>query len=97
MVCVVSGVGGVNWTIAVNVFRLQIFCRQQSSVVENLIHTAEADTTETGLFCRVSPGVTLRKNEERHLDAFEMKGLRKIVRVSWTAKKQMSGFLTKLE
>ena len=39
--------GGVNWTIAVNVFRLQIFCRQQSSVVENLIHTAEADTTET--------------------------------------------------
>jgi len=30
---------------------------------------------------------TLRKNEETRLDAFEMKGLRKIVRVSWTAKK----------
>jgi len=30
---------------------------------------------------------TLRKNEETHLDAFEMKGLRKILRVSWTAKK----------
>ena len=30
---------------------------------------------------------TLRKNEERRLDAFEMKGLRKILRVSWTAKK----------
>ena len=30
---------------------------------------------------------TLRKNEETRVDAFEMKGLRKIVRVSWTAKK----------
>jgi len=40
---------------------------------------------------------TLRKNEEARLDAFEMKGLRKILRVSWTAKKTRSGFLTKLE
>jgi len=30
---------------------------------------------------------TLRKNEETRLDAFEMKGLKKILRVSWTAKK----------
>ena len=30
---------------------------------------------------------TLRKNEETRLDAFEMKGVRKILRVSWTAKK----------
>jgi len=30
---------------------------------------------------------TLRRNEETRLDAFEMKGLRKILRVSWTAKK----------
>ena len=29
----------------------------------------------------------LRKNEETRLDAFQMKGLRKILRVSWTAKK----------
>jgi len=29
----------------------------------------------------------LRKNEETRLDVFEMKGLRKILRVSWTAKK----------
>jgi len=29
---------------------------------------------------------TLRKNEETCIDAFEMKGLRKILRVSWTAK-----------
>ena len=40
---------------------------------------------------------TLRKNEETRLDAFEMKGLRKIMRLSWKARKQMSGFLTKLE
>jgi len=31
---------------------------------------------------------TLRKNEETRLDAFEIKGLRKILRVSWTAKKK---------
>ena len=30
---------------------------------------------------------TLRKNEETRLDAFEMKGLRKVLRVSWSAKK----------
>ena len=30
---------------------------------------------------------TLRKNEETRLGDFEMKGLRKILRVSWTAKK----------
>jgi len=30
---------------------------------------------------------TLRKNEETRLDGFEMKGLRKIRWVSWTAKK----------
>jgi len=29
---------------------------------------------------------TLRKNDETLVDAFEMKGLRKILRVSWTAK-----------
>jgi len=30
----------------------------------------------------------LRKNEETHLDAFDMKGLRKILQLSWTAKKK---------
>jgi len=40
---------------------------------------------------------TLRKNEETRLDAFEMKGLRKILRVLLTAEKTKSGFLTKLE
>jgi len=35
---------------------------------------------------------TLQENEEKHLEVFEMKGLRRIQRVSWTAKKQMSGF-----
>ena len=40
---------------------------------------------------------TLGNNEETRLDAFEMKGLRTTLRVSWTAKKTMRGFLTKLE
>jgi len=38
---------------------------------------------------------TLRKNEETGLDAFEMKELRKILRVSWTAKKTNEWVLSK--
>jgi len=38
---------------------------------------------------------TLRKNEETHLEAFEMKVLRKILRVSWTAKKTNEWVLNK--
>jgi len=40
--------------------------------------------------------VTLRKNEERCLDAFEMRGLRKIQLVSWTAKKANEWVLNKV-
>ena len=36
-------------------------------------------------------------NEEQRLDAFEMKGLRKILRVSWTAKKTNDRVLNKAE
>jgi len=38
---------------------------------------------------------TLRKNEETRLEAFEMKGLRKILRVSCTAKKTNKWVLNK--
>jgi len=38
---------------------------------------------------------TLRKNEETRLVAFEMKGLRKILRVSWTAEKTNEWVLNK--
>jgi len=38
---------------------------------------------------------TLRKNEQTHLEATEMKGLRKILRVSWTAKKTNEWVLNK--
>ena len=40
---------------------------------------------------------TLKKNEETRLDAFEMTGLRKIPRVSRTAKKKNQWVLNKLE
>jgi len=40
---------------------------------------------------------TLRKNEESRLDALEIKGLRKIPRVSWTAKKTNCGSSTNVE
>jgi len=38
---------------------------------------------------------TLRKNEETRLEAFEVKGLRKILRVSWTVKKTNEWALNK--
>jgi len=38
---------------------------------------------------------TLGKNEETRLDAFEMKGLRRILRVLWTAKKTNEWVLNK--
>ena len=38
---------------------------------------------------------TLRKNEETRLDAFEIKGLRRMLRVSWTAKKTNEWVLNK--
>ena len=38
---------------------------------------------------------TLRKTEETRFDAFEIKGLRKILRVSWTAKKTNEWVLNK--
>ena len=38
---------------------------------------------------------TLRKNEETRLDAVEMNGLRKILRISWTAKKRNEWVLNK--
>jgi len=38
---------------------------------------------------------TLTKNEETRLDAFETKGLRKILRVSWTAKNTNEWVLNK--
>jgi len=40
---------------------------------------------------------TLKKNEETRLDAFEMKGLRKILRVLWIGKKTNEWVLKKLE
>jgi len=40
---------------------------------------------------------TLRRNKETCLDAFEIKGLRKVLRVSWTAKKTNEWVLNKAE
>ena len=40
---------------------------------------------------------TLRTNEETRLDAFEMKRMRKILRVSWIAKKTNEWVINKAE
>ena len=45
--------------------------------------------------CECTTEFRLKKNEEARLDAFEMKGLRKILRVSWTAKKTSEWVLNK--
>ena len=47
----------------------------------------EDTTNESNIRLYGCESWTFRKNEEKRLDAFEMKGLRKILRVSWTAKK----------
>ena len=49
-VCVVSGMAVWIGQSLHNVFRLQIFWRQQSRVVGNPLHTAEADATQTRQF-----------------------------------------------
>ena len=43
----------VNWTIALNVFRLQIVCRRRTCIVGNPVHAAEGgrDTYKTALSC----------------------------------------------
>ena len=43
----------------------------------------------------LSASILLRKNEETRLEAFEMKGLRQILCVSWTAKKTNEWVLNK--
>jgi len=51
-------------------------------------HSIVASLFSNGIFLRHTVlSWTLRKNEETRLDAFEMKGLRRMLRVSWIAKK----------
>jgi len=56
--------------------------KESASVVCNHVRLSKLDTT-------------LRKNEETRLEDFEMKGLRKILRVSWTAQKTNEWVLNK--
>ena len=51
-------------------------------------------TPRSGNFCIITSS-SLRKNEETRLDAFEMKGLRMMLWVSWTAKKTNEWVLNK--
>jgi len=51
-------------------------------------HSIPISTKMRLMKAQLWPVATYGKNEETHLDAFEMKGLRKILRVSWTAKKR---------
>ena len=53
------------------------------------------DTTNESASAACSNIWTLRKNEETRLDAFEVKGLREILRVSLTAKKRNEWDLNK--
>ena len=63
--------------------------------MEKSQHT-DFDKDMTNESASVACSWTLRKNEETRLDAFEMKRLRKILRVSWTAKKTNEWVLNKV-
>jgi len=54
---------------------------------ENMEKSQHIDFNEDNTNENASLAWTLRKNEDTRLEAFEMKGLRKILRVSWIAKK----------
>jgi len=65
-------------------------------------HGSQIDDRKTSMKALVWPAATygceswtLVKNEATRLDAFEMKGLRKILRVSWTTKKTNERVLNK--
>ena len=62
------------------------FCSDYYNILLGLLPNAHLDTQKE---------FKLRKNEETHLDAFEMKGLRKILRVSRTTKKTNEWVLNK--
>jgi len=61
----------------------------QSITAENVEKSQHTDFNEdtTNVSTYGCESWKLRKNEETRLDAFEMKGLRKILLVLWTAKK----------
>jgi len=66
--------------------------------MEKSQNTVNDDTTKALVWPVATYGCeswTLRKNEETRLDVIEMKGLRKIPRVSWTAKKTDEWVLNK--
>ena len=66
--------------------------------MEKSQNTVNDDTTKALVWPVATYGCeswTLRKNEETRLDVIEMKGVRKIPRVSWTAKKTNEWVLNK--
>jgi len=63
-----------------------MYCHSHLYVCLSVCPSPHSDTT-----------TQTRCNEETRLEAFEMKGLRKILRVSWTAKKTNDWVLNKSE
>ena len=64
--------------------------------MEKSQHT-DFNEDKTNVVMYGSESWTLGKNEETRLEAFEMKGLRKIFACFVDSKEKMSGFSTKLE
>ena len=74
---------------------LQKIRKSHSIPISTMIRLIKALAWPVAMYCCESG--TLRKNEETHHDIFEMKGLRKILRVSWTSKKTNGSVLNKAE
>ena len=85
-------------TVCLSVFIFIFYCTFTTFVVNKRIHTLKIRLMKALVWpvakysCK---SWTLRKNEETRLDAFEMKGLRKILPVSWTEKKTNEWVLNK--
>jgi len=73
--------------------RSKIYCSTQylyyneSSTLKS-INTVRSNTT-------VAKALVIKKKDEQRIQAFEMKGLRQILRTSWTAKRLMNQYWRK--
>jgi len=78
-----------------NQFCVKHFCDQHVGPLSH-VPTCQSQLSSLVSCCNNTQLTTgLRKNEETRIDAVEMKGLRKILRVSWTAKKTNEWVLNK--
>ena len=92
------------WTVSMNVLWVRWWSSDRGITAENMEKLQHTDYNENIRLIKTlvwpvamngCESWTLRKNEEAHLNVFEMKGLRKILRDAWAAKKTNEWVLNK--